>query len=330
MISKLNIFSRRALIIGASVLSLSSTASFAQAEKYPTKPVRVIVPLAAASTVDIVARKVGEELAHTMGQQLVIDNRPGAGGVIGTGEMVRAEKDGYTIGMISSNHVINPGIIKSIPFDSLKDITPISVIGTVPIVLVTHPSVPAKTAQELIALAKAKPGELDYGSAGTGSAIHLAGVLFTNEAGVNMRHVPYKGTGPLTNDLVAGHVKVGFLSVTAALPQIQSGTLKALAVSTQTRVESLPDVPTLAEAGLKNYSFDAWIAMIGPAGLPKPIVDRLYSETKAALETPKVKEYFATQGVTIIGSDPATAEKFFQTELEKHQKLVAASGAKAE
>ena len=145
-----------------------------------------------------------------------------------------------------------------------------------------------------------------------------------------MRHVPYKGTGPLTNDLIAGHVKVGFLSVTAALPQIQSGTLKALGVSTPTRVASLPDVPSLAEAGLKDYSFDAWIAMIGPAGLPKPIVDRLYSETKAVLGTPKVKEYFAAQGVTIIGSDPATAERFFRTELEKHAKLVAVSGAKAD
>ena len=193
----------------------------------------------------------------------MIDNRPGAGGVIGTAEMVRADKDGYTIGMISSNHVINPGIIKTIPFDTLKDITPITVIGTVPIVLVTHPSVQAKTAQDLIALAKAKPGELDYGSAGTGSAIHLAGVLFTNEAGVNMRHVPYKGTGPLTNDLVAGHVKVGFLSVTAALPQIQSGTLKALAVSTRP-VSSRCRMCRLWRRRPQNYSFDAWIAMIGP------------------------------------------------------------------
>ncbi|WP_052763681.1 Bug family tripartite tricarboxylate transporter substrate binding protein [Microvirga massiliensis] len=326
MVTSNNII-RRTLLLGASLLSFSFATSLASAETYPSRPIRVIVPLAAASTVDIVARALGEELATTMGQQFVIDNRPGAGGVIGTGEMIRAEKDGYTIGMTSSNHVISPFIIKSISFDSLKDITPITVVGTVPLVLVTHPSLPVRTAGDLIALAKEKPGALDYGSAGNGSALHLAGVLFTTEAGVDMRHVPYRGTGPLTNDLIAGHVKIGFLSATAALPQIQSGTLRAIAVSTPTRIEALPDVPTLAESGLKDYSFDAWIAMIAPAGLPKPLVDRLYSETRTVLATQKMKDAFASQGVTIIGSDPATAEKFFESELAKHEKLVAAAGA---
>jgi tripartite-type tricarboxylate transporter receptor subunit TctC len=321
---------RRTLLLGASLLSFSFATSLASAETYPSRPIRVIVPLAAASTVDIVARALGEQLADTMGQQFVIDNRPGAGGVIGTGEMIRAEKDGYTIGMTSSNHVISPFIIKSISFNSLKDITPITVVGTVPLVLVTHPSLPVRTAGDLIALAKEKPGALDYGSAGNGSALHLAGVLFTTEAGIDMRHVPYRGTGPLTNDLIAGHVKIGFLSATAALPQIQSGTLRAVAVSTPTRIEALPDVPTLAESGLKDYSFDAWIAMIAPAGVPKPLVDRLYSETKAVLTTQKMKDAFASQGVTIIGSDPATAEKFFESELAKHEKLVSAAGAKTD
>jgi tripartite-type tricarboxylate transporter receptor subunit TctC len=321
---------RRTLLLGASLLSFSFATSLALAETYPTRPIRVIVPLAAASTVDIVARSLGEQLAAAMGQPFVIDNRPGAGGVIGTGEMICAEKDGYTIRMTSSNHVISPFVIKSVPFDSLKDVTPITVVGTVPLVLVTHPSLPAKTAAELIALAKQKPGALDYGSAGNGSALHLAAVLFTTEAGVEMRHVPYRGTGPLTNDLVAGHVKIGFLSATAALPQIQSGTLRAIAVSTPTRIEALPDVPTLAEEGLKNYSFDAWIAMIAPTGLPKSLVDRLYAETKAVLATQKMKDDFALQSATVIGSDPATTEKFFQTELAKHEKLVAAAGAKTD
>ena len=320
---------RRALVLGAAMLPLLSAPSFAQ-DAYPAKPVRILVPLAAASTVDIVARKLAEDLAAPMGQQFVVENRPGAGGVIGTSEIVRAEKDGYTIGMISSNHVINPSIMKSVPFDSLADIKPISVIATVPLVLVVHPSVEAKSAQDLIAMAKAQPGTVDYGSSGNGTALHLAGVLFTREAGVEMRHVPYKGTGPLTNDLVAGHVKVGFLSVAAALPQIQGGTLKALAVSTPTRNPSLPDVPTLAESGLPNYSFDAWVAMVGPAGLPQPVVDRLYTETKRLLDTQKVKDDLTAQGLVVIGSDPATAETFFRDELKKHSELVAASGTKPE
>jgi tripartite-type tricarboxylate transporter receptor subunit TctC len=276
------------------------------------------------------ARKVGEQLSAKMGQQFVIDNRPGAGGVIGTAEMIRAPKDGYTIGMISSNHVINPNIMKSVPYDTLKDITPITILGTVPVVLVIHPSIPAKTVQELIALAKEKPGELDFGSAGNGSVLHLAGVLFNREAGVNIKHIPYKGTGPLTNDLVAGHVKIGFLSTAAALPQIQSGALRALGVTTQARVETLPDVPTLAESGLKNYSLDSWIAIIGPPGLPKPVVDRLYAESKEVVNSPKMKADLAAIGVTAVGSDPATTEKFLATELEKHTQLVAISGTKPE
>jgi tripartite-type tricarboxylate transporter receptor subunit TctC len=317
-------------LIGASLMSLLGAPSFAQDADYPSRPVTVLVPLAPASTVDIIARKVGEGLSQTMGQQFVVENRPGAGGVIGTAELARAEPDGYTVGFISSNHVINPSIMKSVPFDTLGDITPISVIGSVPLVLVANPSHPADSVEELIEMAKANPGGLDYGSAGNGTAIHLAGVLFTSEAGVDMRHVPYKGTGPLTNDLVAGHVQLGFLSTAAALPQIQSGTLKALAVSTKERVPSLPDVPTLAEVGLPDYIFDAWIAMIGPKDLPAPLVDRLFTETKAVLDAPEVAKYFQDQGVNIVAMDPAASTGFLAEELEKHTQLVAAAGVEKE
>jgi tripartite-type tricarboxylate transporter receptor subunit TctC len=325
-------FSRKAkwsLILGSSVLAMMGAPVVAQ-DDYPSRPVQILVPLAPASTVDVIARKLSDEFSKRMGQQFFVENRPGAGGVIGTAELSSAAADGYTIGMISSNHVINPSIMATVPFDTLKDITPISVIGSVPLVLVAHPDYPANSAQELIAMAKEKPGELDYGSAGNGTAIHLAGVLLTSEAGIDLRHVPYKGTGPLTNDLVAGHVQLGFLSITAALPQVQAGTLKALAVSTKDRITSLPDVPTLAEEGLPNYDFDAWIAMIGPKDMPAELVDRLYTETKAALEDPAVAEYFAGHGVVIEGTDPATTAAFFEAELDKHGKLVATAGVPKE
>jgi tripartite-type tricarboxylate transporter receptor subunit TctC len=276
--------------------------------------------------VDTVARAIGPELAKTTGHSVFVDNIVGAGGVTGTGTIVRAPKDGLTLGMVSSNHVINPSIYKSIPFDSIKDITPISILGTVPLVLVVHPDVPAKNLKELVALAKTKT--LNYGSAGNGSVLHLAGELLSLEAGIKMQHVPYKGTGPLTTDLLGGQVDLAFISVTAAAPQIKSGKLRAIGVSTPKRSAALPDVPPLAEVGLPNYSFDAWIALMGPAGLPKPMVDKLYADTKAALATKTVEETLAQQGVAVIGSDPETARKFFQTELDKHTQLVKRSGAK--
>jgi tripartite-type tricarboxylate transporter receptor subunit TctC len=261
---------------------------------------------------------------------VVVENLVGAGGLTGTAQLVRAPKDGMTIGMVSSNHVINPSIYKSVPFDAVKDITPISVIGTVPLVLVTHPSVPAKDLKELIALAKEKPGELNYGSAGNGSSLHLAGELFKSEAGVDLRHIPYRGTGPLTNDLLGGQVQMGFVSVTAVAPHIKAGKLRAIAVSTSKRSTVLPDVPTVAEQGLPNYSFDAWIALIGPAGLPAATVNKLYGDTKTALGTKEVQDSLAAQGIMVIGSAPESAAQFFKTELEKHTRLVKQSGARLE
>jgi tripartite-type tricarboxylate transporter receptor subunit TctC len=330
----IGILARRAVAAVALSLSLVHPPAFAQTvpagQTYPDRPVRMLVPLSAGSTVDVVARVMSVPLAKALGQPVVVENVPGAGGVTGTQQLVRAPKDGLTIGMTSSNHVINPSIYKSVPFDSIKDITPISVIGTVPLVLVTHPSIPAKNPQELIALAKAKPGTLNYGSAGNGSALHLAGVLFTTEAGVDVKHVPYKGTGPLANDLVGGQVEMGFLSVTAAMGHIKSGKLRAIGVSTPKRVAVLPDVPTLAESGLPNYSFDAWIALIGPAGLPQSIVTRLHSETQAVLAMKDVQAALGAQGVVVIGSAPDDAQRFFQTELAKHAKLVKQSGATVE
>lgn len=291
------------------------------------KPVRMIVPLAPGSTVDAVARALGPGLGRVLGRPLVVENVAGAGGIPGTSQVVKAPKDGSVLGMISSNHVINPGIYKSIPYDSLKDITPIAVLATVPLVLVVHPSVPAKNVAELLALAKARPGTLNLGSAGNGSTLHLAGELLVSETGIDIKHVPYRGTGPLVTDLMGGQVQMGFVSVSQVAAQVKAGTLRALAVSTRQRSASLPDVPTLAEAGVPNYGFDAWIALIGPAGMAKPVVDAYAAAVRSAMASPEAQAAIVGQGLALLDIGPDAAPAFFQAELQKHQKLVKQSGA---
>lgn len=318
---------RRATLISvAGALFAAAGAAQAQADK----PIRVVVPLSAGSTVDAVARALSNQMAKVMGHPIVIENLAGAGGMTGTVQVVNAPKDGSTIGMISSNHVINPSIYKKVPFDSLNDITPITVIGTVPLVLVGSNAVPAKNLRELLALLKAKPGTLNIGSAGNGSVLHLAAELLMSEGGVDVKHIPYKGTGPLAADLLGGQVELGFLSVTAAAPHIKAGKIRAYGVSTKQRSSVLPDVPPLAESGLPNYSFDAWIAAIGPAGLPKPIVQKYYTDLKTVLAQKDVQDALAAQGITVIASAPEQAVPFFKAELDKHAALVKKSGATAD
>lgn len=321
-----NLTRRGAIALVTTLLAAASGIASAQADK----PIRVVVPLSAGSTVDAVARAMSNQMAKVMGHPIVIENLAGAGGMTGTVQVVNAPKDGLTIGMVSSNHVINPYIYKKVPFDSLKDVTPITVIGTVPLVLVVNPDVPAKNAKELVALLKAKPGSVNFGSAGNGSVLHLAGEMFSSQAGVDIKHIPYKGTGPLTTDLVGGQVEMGFLSVTAAAPHIKAGKLRAIGVSTRQRSAVLPDLPTLAEAGLPDYSFDAWIAVVGPAGLSKPIVRKYYTDFKAVLGQKEVQDALAAQGIAVINSTPEEAVPFFKAEMEKHAALVKKSGATAE
>jgi len=309
-----------AALLGASFTAGAQTAN-------ADRPIRMIVPLAAGSTVDAVARALGPGFGRATGHPVVVENIGGAGGIPGTSQLVKAAKDGLTLGMISSNHVINPGIYKTVPYDSLKDITPIAVIATVPLVLVVHPSVPAKDVKELIALAKAKPGTLNYGSAGNGSTLHLASELLVSETGIEIKHVPYRGTAPLVTDLVGGQVQMGFVSISQVAPHIKAGTLRALGVSTTARSAALPDVPTLAEAGVPKYSFDAWIALVGPAGLPKATIDSYAAAVKTAMAAPELQSALAGQGLTPMSIGPDAAPAFFQAELTKHQKLVKQSGA---
>ena len=320
--SLLRLLAGAAIAIGAVCAALSTAA-----QPYPARPIRVIVPIGVGSVIDMTARVLSIHMGKALGQPMVVENIPGAGGVPGTQQLVRAPKDGYTIALVNNAHVINPGIYKEMPFDSLKDITPIAIIGSTPLTLLVNPAVPAKDLRELLALAKARPGALTYGSSGNGSVLHLAGVLLTSEGDVDIKHVPYKTLAQMITDVVGGHIDMAVFAAPTALPQIQAGKLRAIGVTSQTRSGILPTVPTLAEGGLANYNFGGWLALVGPAGMPRPIVDRLNAELKAALALKEVQEAFAKLDVLIVGSSPEYATQYFQTELDKHLLLVKRSGA---
>jgi len=325
--------SRRSLLgLAASGLAaaaglLGAGAALAQPAPYPSQPIKVIVAAGVGTVGDILARLLSTHMSKALGQPMVVENIPAAGGIVGTQQLVRAPKDGYTIAVLSNNHVINPSIYKNIPFDSIKDIGPIGNIGNTPLVLVTSPTFPAKDLKELLALAKAKPGVHTYGSAGNGTVLHLAGVLLTSEGNVDIKHVPYKASGQMTTDAMGGQIDMIFLGVASAQPLISTGKLKPIGVTTQTRSPVLPGVPTLAEAGLPKYNFDGWLALAGPAGLPKPILDRLSAELNAALALKEVRDTMAGLGVNIQPSTPEVATRFFQTELDKHADLAKRGGA---
>ena len=310
--------------------ALGVIAHAANAQDYPNKPIRMIVPLDAGSTVDVIARLIAPQISKTLGQNVVVENLPGAGGITGTQQLVRTAKDGYTIGMVSSNHVINPGIYLSMPYDSLKDITPITLVATVPLVLVVNPSVQAKTVKELVDLAKSKPGMLNYGSSGNGGVAHLASAMLAHQSGISVTHIPYKGTSPFVAGLLSGDIQFGFLTVTAAQAHTKVGKLRALAVSTPTRVDMYPELPTLAESGVPQYSFSTWIAMIAPAAIPAPAVAKLHAAVKAALGQKELQETFASHGLVPTETGPSETEKFFSSELSKHLQLVKQAGAIAQ
>lgn len=321
---------RRAAMFAMAVCVLAFAPAIALAQAYPNKPVKIIVPLSPASTGDIVARHVGEQLAQILGQPMIVENRTGAAGVIGTDAIVRSPADGYTLGMISSNHVINPGVVKNLPYDTLKDLTAISIVAGSPIIFVVSPKLPVKNLQEFIALAKSKPNALTYGSAGNGSVLHLAGVMLATQANIDIQHVPFKGTGPLINDLIGGHVDSGFLSIAAAISHVKAGNMRPLGISTRKPDPALPEAAPLSSQGLPDYEFDAWLALIGPKDMPKPLVDQIYSATQKALASDKIKEQFAAQGLGIMGFDPAKSTTFMASELDKHQKLVKAGNVQAD
>ncbi len=290
--------------------------------------IRMILPVSAGSGVDTIARAAAPALSRALGAQLVIENLPGAGGVTGTAAIVKAPANGQTIGLVSNNHVINPSVYPKMPFDSLEDITPISVLGTTPFVLVVNPKVPAKDVKELVAFAKAKPGAYNYASSGNGTIIHLAGEMFMREAGIEVRHIPYKGTGPMLQDLVGGQVEMGVVALPAVQGHLRSGALRAIGITGRSRAPAAKDIPTVAEQGLPGYDVEGWFAVVGPAKLPAPEVNRIHGAFAAAFAAPEVQEAMTKQGNVIRPSSPQAAVEMFRSELAKYARVVKAAGVK--
>jgi len=319
-------------ILAGCALALGAlcAASTAAAAGYPDRPIRLIVPTSPGSTADVVARVVAENLGKALAQPLIVENLAGAAGIPGTRQLVSAKPDGYTLGIVSSNHAINPSLYKSLPYDTVRDITPISVIGTTPLVVVVGENSPYKTMGDLLKAAREQPGKINYGSSGTGSVLHLAGELLKSKAGVDMMHIPYKGGNALITDVMSGQIQVAFLATPSVLAQVQAGKLRALAVSTPGRLAVLPDVPTLDEAGVKGYSYDAWIALIGPAGLPADIVQKLQAATRQTMQSAPVLKALSPQGFVAQGTSASEAAQTLAAELTKSQALVKAAGVTIE
>ena len=320
----------RLLASCALALGAVCAAAAASAAGYPDHPIRLIVPTSPGSTADVVARVVAENLGKTLAQPMIVENLAGAAGIPGTRQLVSAKPDGYTLGIVSSNHAINPSLYKSLPYDTVKDITPISVIGTTPLVVVVAENSPYKTMDDLLKAARAQPGKINYGSSGTGSVLHLAGELLKSKAGVDMMHIPYKGGNALITDVMSGQIQVAFLASPSVLAQVQAGKLRALAVSTPERLPILPNVPTLDEAGVKGYSYDAWISLIGPAGLPADVVQKLQAATRKTMQEPAVLKALSPQGFVAQGTTAEQAAQTLAAEITKSQTLVKAAGVTIE
>jgi tripartite-type tricarboxylate transporter receptor subunit TctC len=322
--------SRRNFLAAAAALIVVSTATAGLAQSYPSKPVRVVVPYPPGGSTDIVARVIGEQLSQSMGQRFVVDNRPGAGGNIGMQLAAGAEPDGYTVVVGTTAHAINMTLFKDLPYDTVKDFEPIALLTEIPLILVVNPAVEAQSVADLIALAKERPGTLNVASSGNGQSTHLAAEMFNAMAGIKLTHVPYKGSAPAITDVVAGHVQLMFDTVMSALPHVQAGKLRALAVSGAERAPVAPDVPTIAEAALPGYEAIAWNGLFAPAGTPRAIIDQLNAEVVKALQSEKVKEQLASLGATTRPTMPNEFSTYVRDEVSKWAKVVKESGATVE
>ncbi len=313
-----------------SVVALA-IAACAAAQSYPTRPVRIVVTLAAGSAGDTLTRVLGEQLAKGFGQAVVVDNRPGAGGNVAGEIVAKSPADGYTLFLTTiSTHGINPSLYSRMPFDPIRDFAPITLSASSPNVLVVHPSMPVQTIKQLIALAKSKPGELTFSSGGSGTSQHMSGELFNLLAGVKTTHVPYKGTPQSVTSVMSGEVVMSFASVPVAASSAKAGKLKALGVTSANRVASWPEIPTVAESGLPGFDVAAWFGYAAPAGTPAPVIQRLNEEFRKAQTDSGVREKLGQQGMVMLHSSPEEFAAYIKTEIEKWAKVVKASGARAE
>jgi tripartite-type tricarboxylate transporter receptor subunit TctC len=312
-----------------SLAAMLLLAGVVQAQTYPSKVVRIILGFPAATTVDLLVRPVAHKLGESMGQQFIVENRAGATGLIANEAVARAAPDGYTLlGAPGSSVTSSPQLFAKPPFNVVHDFTPITQLGAFGYVFIEHPGVPANNVKELIAIARAKPGFLTYGSSGIGSGFHLAGELFTTMARVKMLHVPYKGGAAALNDMMAGRIDVMFYSLAVALPHIRAGKLRALAVTGMTRDALLPDVPTMDEAGLKGYEMTGWHGLLAPAGTPVAVVDKLNAEIRRILQTPEMKKLWARYGMETPSTTPAQFGAVIKSDYEKYAKLINSAGIK--
>lgn len=319
--------SRRAALLLAG-LALCGAAATVRAND---KPIRMVLPVGAGSGVDTIMRAAAPQLIKALnGQPVAIENLPGAGGITGASVIVRAPADGLTLGVVSNNHVVNPSVFKKMPFDAVGDITPISVVGATPFVLVVNPKVAAKNAKELQALLKAKPDGYNYASSGNGTIIHLAGAMFMEAAGVDVRHIPYKGVGPMVTDLMSGQVEMGVVALPAVQGQLKAGSLRAIGIMGKQRVPSLPDLPTIAEQGFPDVDVAGWFAVVGPAKLPAAEVKRLHAAVVAAFAMPETRDAMAKQENIINPLSPEASLQFFKTEQERYARLVKKAGVTVE
>jgi len=300
----------------------------ALAQSYPTRAIKLVVPSSPGGGTDIVARILGQKLSEQLGQQFVVENRAGAGTVIGNDAVAKSAPDGYTLLMGLSTLAINPSMYAKLPYDAMRDFAPISQSVSACNILVLHPSVPAKTVVELIALARAKPGSLTFGSAGMGTNPHLSGELFKSLARIDMVHVPFKGSGQSIISQLAGEIAANFPSVPTAMPYVKAGRLRGIGVTTLRRVEVLPDVPSIAEAGLPGYEATQWFGLLAPAGTPRPIIDRLYQESSRALRSADMKERMTAEGLEVVGSTPEEFASYIRSETEKWTQVIKAAGIK--
>jgi tripartite-type tricarboxylate transporter receptor subunit TctC len=318
---------RRFLHLAAGAAALPAASLIARAQAYPSRPARIVVPFAAGGSTDISARLIGQWLSERLGQQFVIENRPGAGSNIGTEVVVNAPPDGYTLLLVGASSAINATLYEKLNFNFLRDITPVSGINSVPFIMAVHPSFPAKTVSEFIAYARANPGKVNMASGGNGTAGHLSGELFKLLTGLNMVHVPYRGEAPALTDMLAGHVQAMFGTMPAAIESVRAGKLRPLAVTSARRSELLPDLPTVGDF-VPGYETSAWQGVGAPKNTPVEIIDRLNKEINAGLADPKIKARVADMGGTVLAGSPADFGKLIADETEKWGKVVKFSGAK--
>jgi tripartite-type tricarboxylate transporter receptor subunit TctC len=312
------------------LLSLLAFGATAQAQHYPARSVKIIVPYGAGGPADIYARFIGAKLSETMGQPFVVEDRPGGGAVVGTDAVAKSAPDGYTLLMMSNTHAVNETLIPKKPYDLMRDLAPITGVNYSDLLMVVHPSVPANNLKEFIALAKANPGKLNYASSGPGTPYHLAGELFKAMAGVDIVHVPYKGSDGARTGILGGQVQMMLDAITTMTPNVRAGKLKAMGTTGKARSSVLPDVPTISEAGVPGYEAGIWLGLMAPAGTPRPILEQLNAEVNKVINAPEVKELWAKQGAVPMGMSIEQFDKFIRAEIVKWSSVVKATGMKVD